>query len=109
VEISKQLQDLVVGGASLEKQGVEAYRHGDYARCIQIMNEVVDVEKGNWQARLYLAMSHYAVGEVFLGAMHFRYLEQNCPDETVRAKSQDSLKSMEPELKPKVIKRMGSL
>lgn len=91
---------MVLADANLEKDGVEAFRRGDYARCVQIMNKVVDRQKNNWQARLYLAMSHYSTGDIFTGAVHFRYLEQNCPDPDIRAKSQSALTAMDRELKP---------
>lgn len=95
MEIPKHLQDLVLAEANLEKDGLEAFRRGEYVRCVQIMNKVVDRERDNWQARLYLAMSHFSIGEIFMGTMHFRYLEQNCPDEDVRAKSRGALTSVE--------------
>jgi hypothetical protein len=99
VEIPQHLQDLVLAEANLEKDGLEAFRRGDYHRCVQIMNKIVDRQKNNWQVRLYLAMSHYSIGDIFTGAIHFRYLEQNCPDEDIRARSRSALAAMEREIK----------
>jgi hypothetical protein len=105
VEIPKELQELVLAEANLERDGVDAFKAGDFARCISLMHRVVDREKKNWQARLYLAMSHYSTGDIAAGALHFRYLEQNCPLDDVRAKAKLALSAADSEFKARANKR----
>lgn len=104
MEIPKHLQDLVLGDANLVGDGIAAFRQGDNQRCIEMLGKAIDRQKDNWQARLYLAMAYYSTGDIYTGAIHFRYLKDNCPDPDIKAKSTSALGAMDRELKltPKI-------
>jgi Tfp pilus assembly protein PilF len=99
VEIPKSLEDLVLGHANPVGDGMTAYRNGEFARAIELFNRAIDQDKSNWQARLYLGMSYYSTGDIYAGAMHFRYLQEHCPDNEIKTKSSGALMAMEKELK----------
>jgi tetratricopeptide (TPR) repeat protein len=99
MDIPKELQDLVLSHANLVGDGIAAFRAGDHQRCIDLLNKAIDKEKNNWQARLYLAMAYYSVGNIYTGAIHFRYLQEHCPEPNIKAQSASALKAMDRELK----------
>jgi hypothetical protein len=95
IEIPKQLEELVLAEANLEKDAFEAFQRGDYPQCVELMTKVVDRQKNHWKARLFLAMAHYSTGNIYTGAIHFRYLEKHCPDEDVKVKARTALMALE--------------
>lgn len=99
MEIPKELEEMVLAEATLEKDAFNAFRHGEYPRCIELMNRLVDRQKDNWKARLYLAMAHYSTGDIYTGAIHFRYLEKHCSDPDIRLKARSALSSIDRDLR----------
>lgn len=99
MEIPKSLEDLILAHANVVEDAIMAFRAKDYPRAITLLNKAVDGDKQNWQVRFYLAMSYYSTGDVFTGAIHFRYLVEHCTDAGIREKSQAALNAMDKELK----------
>ena len=99
MEIPKSLQDLVLAHANLQEDGITAFREKRFAECIELLTRCIDKDKNNWQARLFLAMAHYSTGQIYTGAVHFRYLHEHCPDEKIKARSASALLAMDKELK----------
>ncbi len=90
---------MILAHANLVGDGISAFRQKDFARSIDLLSKAIDKDKNDWQARMYLAMSYYATGNIYLGAVHFRYLKDNCPIAEVRGKAESALAMMDSELK----------
>jgi len=74
--------------------GVNAYQLNDYKKAIEILLDVIDQEPRNWRGKLYLAMSYFRSGELFLANQHFRFLRDNCTDTEIRQKAETALRAM---------------
>lgn len=74
--------------------GVNAYQLNDYKKAIEILLGVIDQEPRNWRGKLYLAMSYFRSGELFLANQHFRFLRDNCTDPEIRNKAETALRAM---------------
>lgn len=95
----KSIEDLVLMHANLLEDGIASFRAREFDRCVELMTRVIDSDKDNWKARFYLAMGYYSLGDIYTGAIHFRYLEKNCPDADIRQKAITALRAMDRELK----------
>jgi hypothetical protein len=74
--------------------GVNAYQLNDYKKAIDILLGVIDQDPRNWRGKLYLAMSYFRSGEMFLANQHFRFLRDNCTDAEIRQKAETALRAM---------------
>lgn len=98
MEISKALEDLILSHVNLVGDGILAFREGNFTKALDFLNKAVDRDKNDWQARLYLAMSYYSQGDKYQSALHFRYLEGNCPDPQIRNRASQALTGMQDQL-----------
>lgn len=99
MENPKSIEELVLADANLGCDGLAAFDEKNFPKCIELLNKALDREKDNWQARLVLAIAYYNTGDIFTGAIHFRYLNEHCPTAEIRAQSAASLQAMDQELK----------
>jgi cytochrome c-type biogenesis protein CcmH/NrfG len=97
VEIPKPIpiEELVLANVNLVDGGVEAFRRKDYAQCIKRLSRALDKNKNDWRARMFLAMAYYVTGATFPAVNHLRYLQERCPDQLVKQKSQKALQALE--------------
>ncbi len=69
---------------------LEAYGHyksGRYKDAIPLLQNILDVEPNNWQARLFLAASFFKTGLPMAAQRAFRFVFQSCPDDGLRQKA----------------------
>ncbi len=63
------------------------YKAGHYKEAIPLLQNILDLEPNNWQARLFLAASFFKTGLPMASQRAFRYVFQSCPDEGLRQKA----------------------
>jgi Flp pilus assembly protein TadD len=72
-------------------RALDNYRSGNYTEAITALNEVLDVEPNNWDARLMLGACFYKLDQQFSAQSAFRLICENATDPAVRNKAREGL------------------
>lgn len=67
--------------------GIQAYKEGDYETAVAYLEKV---DRYDWTAQLYLAMSYYFVGRLPECEKLFHRIKEECIDKDVRAKAESA-------------------
>ena len=88
----------------LSEVAILAYRNGRYTDAIELFTSVLDVNPGNWMARLYLGMSYEKTNRCTDAQRIFRRIATECPDEDLKVKAEGCLPLVEAEMRRKFAK-----
>jgi tetratricopeptide (TPR) repeat protein len=85
-----------------------AFRGGRHRDAIELLLQAIDVEKDNWMAMLYLAMSYQKSGRTSDAHRVFKHLAIVCPDDHIRFKAQNTMPLLDAELRRRFHKDAGT-
>lgn len=78
--------------AEVALSALRCYRNGQFKDALGKLQDILDVEPTNWQARLYLAACFFKTAQPAAAQRTLRYIYDNCPDETLRKKAFEALR-----------------
>lgn len=67
------------------------YRGGDYRQAARALQEILDSEPQNWDARLMLGACYYKSGQYFMADSAFRLILDQCTDIEIRKKAREGV------------------
>jgi hypothetical protein len=73
--------------ASVALNAYKLYKAGNYQEAIPCLQNILDMEPANWQARLFLGASFHHLGQNWSAQSAFRYVWDNCTDADLRKKA----------------------
>lgn len=79
--------------AGVGLQALQHYKAGQFKDAITCFTEILDMEPGNWDARLLLAASYYKSGQYMSAERIFHYISNTCNDMEIRSKATQALRS----------------
>src|SRR3989338_3017168 len=85
--------DTQVVDVSVALNALKHYRAGEYKLAIAALQEILDVEPKNWDARLMLGVSFYRTAQFITAQRAFRYIFDNCPVDAIKRKAMDGLQA----------------
>lgn len=74
-------------------KALNAYRAGDFMQAASALQEILDMEPQNWDARLMLGACHFKTGHYFQAECAFRNICENCKDTEIRNKARQGMLS----------------
>ena len=80
-----------VADLSVAINAVSLYQTGDFRKAINAIQDVLDLEPNNWDARLMLAVCYFKTGQHGAALRAFQLIadKTDCPD--IREKAQEGL------------------
>lgn len=75
------------------------YQAGEFYQAIGELQELLDVDPGNWEARLMLAACLYKTDQYLAAQRAFQFLSQRTTDEEIRARAVEGLELTNSRLK----------
>ncbi len=70
---------------------IKHYQAAEYYDAIADLQELLDIEPGNWEARLMIAACYYKTDQFLAAHRAFHYLSQRTTDEGIRARALEGL------------------
>jgi hypothetical protein len=96
------MTDRALSVEQLVDAGVVAFKSRDFKSAVKYLLEATDQEPRHWRGKLYLAMSYYYGGEVFMAARQCLFLIDNATDQEIRKKAELAFAALGPEMKGKM-------
>lgn len=67
------------------------YRAGEYQQAASALQEILDTEPQNWDARLMLGACYYKAGKFFMADNTFRLILDQCTDLEIKKKAREGV------------------
>lgn len=69
------------------------YRSGEFDQASYALQEILDVEPDNWDARLMLGACYYKTGQYFMADCAFRMILEHSSDPDIRKRAREGVLS----------------
>lgn len=63
------------------------YKSANYSEAMPALQEILDMEPTNWQARLFLGACFFKTGQPMAAERAFRFVYEKCSDEVLKQKA----------------------
>ena len=84
-------------------KALEHYRKNQYAEAADALQEILDMEPQNWDARLMLGACYYKSGHYFQAQCAFRMICERASDPEIRKKANQGMLSAGSKMGPRVV------
>ena len=79
---------------TLALKAYRLYKAAQYNDAIPVLQEILDVEHKNWQARLFLAACFFQTGQMITAERAFTYVYESCTDVELRRTANLALQTL---------------
>jgi len=74
------------------------YKEGRFRDAIPVLQDILDMEPRNWQAKLYLGACYYQTGQLAASQRAFRAVYTTCDDNELKQKACMALQAVTAEM-----------